>query len=227
MEDNTFTIDERFEFLDNYIKLVINGQMNSLIINGTTGIGKSHTVLQHLTNTDKKYFIVKGFSTARALYDALYHNRNSIIIFDDCDNILADKVAVNILKGALDTYDERVISWLSKSTDKNIPLQFNFQGQVIFISNLKTEQFDEAMKSRALMIDLSMTYEEKQERMLNIYSLIKPEVSSHISYEVLMELFRTIENEEDLNLRTYEKALVLYMNNSENFDKQLKFMLMT
>ena len=226
MEDNTFTINERFEFLDNYIKLVVDGKMNSLIINGTTGIGKSHTVLQHLSKTDKKYFIVKGFSTARALYDALYHNRNSIIIFDDCDNILADKVAVNILKGALDTYDERVISWLSKSTDKNIPLQFNFQGQVIFISNLKTEQFDEAMKSRALMIDLSMTYEEKQDRMLNIYSLIRPEVPITKSYSVLLQLFDAIENEEDLNLRTYEKALVLYMNNSENFDKQLKFMLM-
>jgi len=227
MEDNTFTIKERFEFLDNYIKLVIDGKMNSLIINGTTGIGKSHTVLRHLAGTDKQFHIIKGFSTARAMYDALYHNRNSIIIFDDCDNILSDKVAVNILKGALDTYDERIISWLSKSTDKSIPLQFNFQGQVIFISNLKAEEFDEAMKSRALMIDLTMTFDEKIDRMFEVVQHIKLEVPYSTRYNVLLMLIEHAQNEDDVNLRTLEKAIVLNENNSENFENQLRFMLMS
>jgi len=227
MGSNTFTINERFEFLENYIKLVIDGKMNSLIINGTTGIGKSHTVLRQLAKTDKKYFIVKGFSTARALYDTLYNNRNSLIIFDDCDNILNDKIAVNILKGALDSYDDRVISWLSKSTDKRIPLQFNFQGQVIFISNLLTSDFDEAMKSRALMIDLTMTFDEKIERMYEVLKYIKVEVPFYVRNRVLQFLVEYAQNEEDVNLRTLEKCIVLASNDTDNLENQIKFMLMS
>lgn len=226
METNDYTIKERFDYLEAYIKLIMTQEMNSLIINGTSGIGKSHTVIKHLSDGDKKYIFVKGFSTARALYDTLYQNRQSIVVFDDCDNILQDKVAVNILKGALDSYDERVISWLAKSTDKSIPLQFNFQGQIIFISNLKTSVFDDAMKSRALTIDLTMTYEEKISRMMDILIDIKPTVDYAEKYKVLVMLMNNVVNEDDINLRTLEKAIVLNEHNPEGIEKQIKFMLM-
>ena len=70
-------------------------------------------------------------------------------MFDDCDSILLDDVALNLLKGALDSGKKRKISWLSESSAlrrEGIPDSFEFKGSVIFITNLK---FDK-MKSQKL-----------------------------------------------------------------------------
>ena len=224
MDTTEFTILERYEFLRTYIDIITSGQMSSLIITGTTGVGKSWTVKDRLKDIDRNVFYVKGFSTARALYDALYRNRNNIIVFDDCDSIMEDKIAVNILKGALDSYDERVISWLSKSNDKSIPLQFNFQGQVIFISNLEMSKMDKAMKSRALTIDLTMTFEEKKDLMYDLLESIQPEVDYYDKLSAIKSLIKHAKNEEIVNLRTLEQA-ILFTTTTENYDKQIQFML--
>ncbi len=227
METQEFSINERFEFLENYIDIIAKNKMNSLIITGTTGIGKTHTVLERLKLFDNKVTIVKGFSTARAMYDALYHNRfeNNILVFDDCDSVMEDKVAVNIFKGALDSYNERVISWLSKTKDKSIPLQFNFQGRVIFVSNLSKEKLDKAMISRALTIDLNMTFEEKTDRMTSILPFIMSEANKYDKLAALEAIIEYAQNEEDVNLRTLEQAIIIIENSPTNWDKKIKYML--
>jgi len=49
---------------------------------------------------------------------------------------LTDAVAVELLKGALDSYDVRTIAWLSASRKAGpIPPRFDFTGGVIFVSN--------------------------------------------------------------------------------------------
>lgn len=227
--DSEFSINERFDFLDTYIKLVMLGKMNSLIITGGTGIGKSHTVMREIASyseADASVTFVKGFSTARALYDTLYHNRNGIIVFDDCDSVVEDKIAINILKGALDSYDDRVISWLAKSNDKSIPNSFNFQGRIIFISNLPIESFDKAMKSRALTIDLKMTYDEKVDRMWYILKAIAPSADIGLKMQVLEYMTDSIEDEELVNLRTLEQAIVIAeASDGEAWKDQVRYML--
>lgn len=115
--------------------------------------------------------IVKGFSTAKGLYRTLYENNGKLIIFDDCDSVFRDKNAVNILKGALDSYEERWVSWNAEARpgDRNpLPKKFLFTGRIIFISNLNQSQVDGAIKSRCLRVDLNMTTPEKIERMHTI-----------------------------------------------------------
>ncbi len=212
MQKSDFTIEERLEFLKSYVKLVAEKKSNSLIVSGQSGLGKSWRIMDIIkTYIDLKYFLVKGFATPRALYDTLYLNRNNLIIFDDCDSILEDKIAINLLKGALDSYDERVVSWLSKSNDKTIPLQFDFQGQVIFISNLPLQKFDKAMKSRALTIDVFMTTEEKIEQMYKVAKSSKflPNYQSWLKEAIVTELLPYMDNE-NINFRTLEKAIKLY-----------------
>ena len=206
-----FTVEERFNFLENYVQLVTEKKSNSLIISGNSGLGKTYRVIKKLKETNTDYFLVKGFATARALYDTMYRNRNKLIVFDDCDSILEDKVAINLLKGALDSYDERIVSWLSKTKDKSIPLQFDFQGQVIFISNLPLEKFDKAMKSRALTIDVFMTPKEKYELMMKtVYkSDFMPHINQGLKTMVVMEL-NPYMYKEGLNFRTLEQALIVY-----------------
>jgi len=134
-----FDINQKFNFLKNLTQMVINGITPSIVIVGSGGLGKTHTVKSTITESnidENDYTFIKGYSTARGLYNALYDNNGKIIIFDDCDSVLDDRVAVNILKSALDSYDSREISWLAKMAKSDeYPNKFEFTGRIIFISN--------------------------------------------------------------------------------------------
>jgi hypothetical protein len=90
-----------------------------------------------------------------------------VLVFDDCDSILLDDVALNLLKGALDSGKKRKISWLSESSAlrrEGIPDSFEFKGSVIFITNLKFDQMKsqklrdhlDALQSRCHYLDLTL-----------------------------------------------------------------------
>ena len=120
-------------------------------------------------NLNKGDFIfIKGYSTAKALYRILYENRNKICIFDDCDSIQKDANAINLIKAAADSYDERWVSWYSENPFSDLPRSFKFEGQIIFISNLSYHHVDQAIRSRSMCVDLSMTVDQKVERMAKI-----------------------------------------------------------
>jgi hypothetical protein len=167
--------------------MVADNVQASAIITGEGGLGKTFTVTKTLDDAgysdisdlgaleegmivrrSKTYIMVKGFSTAKGLYRTLFENNGGVIIFDDCDSILRDPVALNLLKGALDSYGKRIISWNADLRDDDLPKSFVFTGRVIFISNLNQNQIDQAIRSRSMMIDLSMTTEQKIERMETI-----------------------------------------------------------
>jgi hypothetical protein len=135
----TFDINKRFTFLNQLTGLVVDGVSPSLIVTGEGGLGKTHSVMQVVNDKGlekSEYVVFKGYSTARGLYNSLYDNNGKVIIFDDCDSILEDRVAVNILKSALDSYEKRTISWMARmSRGDDYPQQFDFTGQIIFISN--------------------------------------------------------------------------------------------
>jgi hypothetical protein len=98
----------------------------------------------------------------------LFDNNKSVIVFDDCDSVLKDPVALNLLKSALDSYGKRIISWNADMKDEDLPRSFEFTGRVIFISNMNESRIDQAIRSRSMMIDLSMNLEQKIERMETI-----------------------------------------------------------
>ena len=97
----------------------------------------------------------------------LYENRDKLVIFDDCDSVFADELALNILKAALDSGKTRKICWNSDSRllrEEGIPNTFNFNGSAIFITNLKFDNVRstkikdhlEALMSRCHYIDLEI-----------------------------------------------------------------------
>ena len=113
--------------------------------------------------------VVKGSATPIGLYQTLYRysDRNAMVVFDDCDSILMDDVALNLLKGALDSGKKRTISWLGESHTlrlEGIPDRFEFKGSVIFITNLKFDQIRsqklrdhlDALQSRCHYLDLTL-----------------------------------------------------------------------
>ncbi len=171
-------INTRFDFVTQLVDMVARNKAVSLIVTGPGGLGKTHTVRAALEsaglkdasgfdseNPAESFKVIKGYSTAKGLYRELFFNRDSVIVFDDTDSILKDPVALNLLKGALDSYDKRIISWNADMKDDDLPRSFVFNGRVIFISNLKRSQMDAALKTRAYVVDLAMNLQQKIDRM--------------------------------------------------------------
>jgi hypothetical protein len=181
--ESKFSINQRFGFVQDMVTMLANGDQASVVVTGPGGLGKSHTVSAALNkagfqdlsvldeleigdNVPKNSFrVVKGYSTAKGLYRTLYENRNSVVVFDDCDSVLKDPISLNLLKAALDSYSRRIISWRADIRDEDLPNVFEFKGRVVFISNLPSSSMDQAIISRSLAVDLSMTTLQKVERM--------------------------------------------------------------
>ena len=205
MPNTQFTINEKFEFLSDLTSMVVNNTTPSLVVTGQGGLGKTHSVQKNIEENDvnpNDYVFIKGYSTARGLYNTLYDNNGKLIIFDDCDSVLEDRVAINVLKSALDSYAIRTISWNTRMHKNDVyPQSFNFTGRIIFISNKSKSSIDGAILSRSLTVDLSMTPDEKIERMEYILPNILPEYPLEVKQDALN--FLSLNKESDgLNIRT-------------------------
>lgn len=201
----TFNINDRFRIFGDMARMVINGNTPSLVVVGEGGLGKTHSVKQAIKDCvlyEDEYVFFKGYSTARGLYNALYDNNGKLIVFDDCDSVLEDKVALNILKSALDSYDEREITWMAKmNKSDDYPSKFKFTGRIIFISNKKKSSIDQAVLSRSLCVDLDMTQHDKINRMRHILSSILPEFEM-VQKQQALDFLDEVKDTADLNMRT-------------------------
>ncbi len=186
-------IRERFDILHEMTKATVTGDIRAMIVSGPPGVGKSYGVeteiekaclFDKLAGKRLRAEVVKGSATPIGLYQTLYKysDSNCVVVFDDCDSILLDDVALNLLKGALDSGKKRVISWLSESSAlrrEGIPDRFEFKGSVIFITNLKFDKMKsqklrdhlDALQSRCHYLDL--TLDTMRDKLLRIKQIAK------------------------------------------------------
>jgi len=80
------------------------------------------------------------------------------------------------------------------------PQQFEFTGRIIFISNKSISAVNEAIRSRSLTVDLTMTPSDKIERMSAILENILPEYSLEFKKDALTFLSEVC-NEVSVNMR--------------------------
>lgn len=230
MKQSRFDVNTRFQFISDVVDMVVVGDSKSVIISGSCGLGKTYTVLERLKanglvdyndNDDLEgdYVVIKGFSTPKSLYRLLWQHRDRVVIFDDCDSVLDHPVAINLLKGALDSYETRRISWLAeiKGDEDDLPQSFEFNGKVIFISNRALTDIDQAILSRGLYVDVTMTAQEKIERIKAISGDIRKDMSEAHKDEALELLSENAENIGDLNIRTYLKVLEIRHKGQANW----------
>ena len=100
--ESRFSINERFGFVSDMVKLLAQGDQSSVVITGPGGLGKSFNVMKALqsvgmkditelsdfqvgtrVNVKKSFIVIKGYSTPKGLYRALYENKDGVIVFDD------------------------------------------------------------------------------------------------------------------------------------------------
>jgi hypothetical protein len=223
VKSDRFCINQRFSFVEKLISMVASGVQPSAVITGQGGLGKTYTVMKTLVNAgyvdgstladfqvgqvvqrSKMFVTVKGYSTAKGLFRTLFENNGSVIVFDDCDSVLKDPVALNLLKGALDSYGKRVISWNADMKDEDLPRSFDFTGKVVFISNKSQNDIDQAIRSRSMMIDLAMTLDQKIDRMdfISKSDEFMPEYSMEVKQDA-MNLIRELKDDaKEISLRT-------------------------
>ena len=185
-------IAARFGILDEMADAVATSKVRAMIVSGPPGIGKSYGVeralekksmFDDIAGSKRKFEVVKGAMSAIGLYKKLYEHsgKGHVVCFDDCDAILYDDLALNLLKAALDTGKKRTLHWNTESRTlmaEGMPNHFEFFGGVIFITNIKFDNVKskklqdhlQALQSRCHYLDL--TIDSMRDRMLRIRQIV-------------------------------------------------------
>lgn len=231
-------IAERFEILDILTEACMVGNSRSLIVSGPPGLGKSFTVEKTLAEYDPNgvnHIIIKGYVRATGLIKMLYRFREAgqTIVFDDADTIFFDDTSLNLLKAVCDTTENRRVSWLSEGklvdeeSGEAIPSTFDFEGTVIFISNLDFDAMIEkghriaphlsALISRSHYIDTGL--KTRRDYLIRIRQVIRNGMLSNLSDNEREDVLRFIEENSDrlreLSLRMAIKIGNLRKSNSK------------
>jgi hypothetical protein len=239
---------DRFEALEIMAEATGKGINRSLIVSGPAGLGKSFTVEAKLTELEQKghsVTYIKGYVRPLALYKLLYETRhpNSVLVFDDSDSVFYDDVSMNLLKGACDSNERRVLHWLSKSLEneedeegESIPEKFEFQGSIIFITNYDFDAMIEsgnklaphfqALVSRSHYLDLAM--KTKMDYMVRIRQVVRGGMLRDRGFNaaeqtmILEFIENNMERLRELSLRMVVKISGLYKMDKSNWQKLAK-----
>ena len=239
-------IQDTYESMKTLIEAVAANTVNSLVLSGAPGIGKSYTVektLQEVNSGDFGFSIHKGYIRASHLYRLLWENRNpgDVVVLDDTDAIFGDETALNILKAALELKRTRRIGWGSEKIfedqdGEEIPRYFNFEGSVIFLTNLaihdlinsnsKYAPHLSALESRSLVLDLGIR--SKKEYMIKIAQTVQDGMlrdkgfSKSQESEIMEFINENMDRFRELSLRMVEKVAALYNANPTEWKKLVK-----
>jgi hypothetical protein len=227
-------ISDTFAMLDKIVDASSKGIIRGLVVSGPPGVGKSfgvekqlETANMFLTIAGKNplYEIVSGGVSSIGLYQKLYYNRTpkQVLVFDDCDGVLFEEECLNLLKAALNSGERRKINWNKESrvlqTDE-IPDSFDFEGSIIFLSNIDFErsiakgsrisQHLAAIMSRCHYLDLEIG--STRDKLLRIKQIIrdgmlKPyDFSPAEEHMVVSFVFDNSEYLRELSLRMVKKV---------------------
>lgn len=233
--------EEQLKHLAVLMKMVVKGATNALFVTGRGGTGKTQTVEEELAKAGLQdgdgYYKNTGSASPIGIYTSLYDNKNSIVLFDDCDSALADQEGRNLIKAATDTKKIRKVAWNKKSsvivprdqfeealdaadgdrpTTKDggymYPNSFEFSGRIIFISNLKTEKLDPdgAIRTRGFIIEIDPTDSEMIDYMAKIAPNIRLEGGVKLKQSEIDDVIAEIRKspkKNDISLRKLVRGL--------------------
>jgi hypothetical protein len=134
-------------------------------------------------------------------------------------------VSVSLLKSALDSYSRRVISWRADFKDDELPNSFLFNGRVVFISNMNSQAMDQAIITRSLCVDLSMTVEQKVERMTHLLqdAGFMPEYELAHKQDAMKLIASVQDRVKELSLRTLIQCTKIRKGGGRNWEQLAEY----
>lgn len=247
-EEAVQRIRRTFELVRSVTNGVKKGSIRGLVLAGPPGIGKSHEIMEMLTDghvaaeggAHRDWDVVKGHITPIGLFKKLFEfsDKGNILVFDDCDSVWGDETSANLLKAVLDSNDRRTVQWNAEShvlkADK-IPNSFEFRGQIVFITNkdfrqgnsAKMQAHYDAVLSRCHYLDMEMS--RKTDLMLRIKQVVGDGMLDPYRFEngeeqQIVSFIR--ENMDDLNelsLRMVKKIADLAKSDSNEWRELAEF----
>jgi len=202
---------------------------SGIIVTGTPGVGKTYTTLDVLENylgkkLDSDYVSVTGTISPIELFKTLHDNRDKTIILDDCDAVFKNQDSVNMLKGALQTQGLRRVSYskasiTGKKDDEGMALfenPFEFSGQIIAITNLKTSELAliSPVEDRMNQVHFNISQADLISYVEEMLSHIYPHVSMEIK-KYIFDFFKKFgpyyksAQKKGISIRSYTKTLDL------------------
>lgn len=221
-------IRESFEILREVSLMAVDGDCRSLVVSGPPGLGKSHITHSVVKSDSTHYKVIKGYAKATGLYRALYEcsSEGSVLVLDDCDAILYDENAMNMLKAAVDTDEDRIVSYgadydMQDEDGETIPKEFSFQGSLVVITNIDFDKAInegrgrmvphwEALLSRSHFIDLGI--KTVRDYLIRIGHVVEDGALDHMNLsteakdEVIDFVFANAEQMRELSVRVMLKV---------------------
>jgi hypothetical protein len=243
-------ITETYQTLETLVEAVSANTVNSLIVAGAPGLGKSHdtnSVLNRVNGGGYGYTFHRGYLKATHLFRLLWENRlpGQTIVIDDCDAIFSDETALNMLKAALELKETRTVAWGSEKEfiDQDgevIPRYFDYQGNIVFLTNLNFSEMASgtsknsphlaALESRSLVLDLKVR--TKREIMMKIKLTVRSGMLRNKGLDSTGEtsIIEFVDSNKDrmkdLSLRSVEKLAALYKLDKSNWEKMARTLML-
>jgi hypothetical protein len=224
------TYRARYRILERLTALVGEGKINGLLVTGQPGLSKTTTVLRTLNVMGLVegvgFAVYKGHTSPLGLFQTIWNEQkagnNRIIIFDDCDAALG-RDGINLVKAALDDKPKRVVSFISSKLPHGVPTQFEFDGRIIFISNLPLSRLDQAAMDRCHCVEIALSRAD-------LYDFIEHEVLPQDFLTTNLQqrryVFRRMKaalqrSPVQASVRLYTKLLSLWVHDRDNFHAHL------
>lgn len=225
VEEMKARINKRFNVMDIMTNGIINKSIRSLIISGAPGIGKTYTLNRDLEKADARgdinYTILNGKMSPIGMYCKLYEcsGANDVLVLDDVD-VFSSEDSLNLLKAALDTSETRKVCWSTASSyleEKEIPQEFEFEGTIVFITNVDIDRELErgsklaphldALVSRSVYLDLGVHTNEEimvrvEDVIMNTSMMEKAGLTNSETVEVLEWMKENVKRLRNVSLRT-------------------------
>ena len=232
----SLTIEEKFMLLRKKIKRLAQGKINGLAVTGSSGIGKTVTVMDALESEGLSYYKFPGaIKNAESFYETLYKLGGEkkkkvkgkiikddsieadVLLFDDMDSIFKEPSSMQILMGATATDGIRQVSFLDtkKLKSTSLPSQFRMIAKLMVVTNIPMDKLRKmnagAIASRLTPVDFSVT---KQEMIMYIKSQIKdikPDVYDMNTKNVVWEwVYSELNNITSIDFRFFISVCDIY-----------------
>jgi len=226
--------DSKYNIIDRFLEGVDRGLANSFLLIGDCGLGKTEAVLKFLKEKDYKegmnYRFLNNYSSPLEFYNILREVNDlenpKMLLLDDCEEILASRKIVGLLRSALWGQPKRIVHWHSTSS-KVQEESFEFLGRIVFLVNqlnLKNPLI-KTLLSRGFYFNLTLNNREKLTLIRERAKMPYKDLSFSQRMKVVNFICEHGFNSSKLNLRMLEHGLNLFILSPNHYQELIKELL--